>query len=873
MDSNRAKITSIILAAGKGTRMRSPHLHKVCFQLGGQPVIARSIETYHRCGITNHFVVVGEAMEQVIQAASLAPGNLFFCHQSELLGTGNAARRASDLLAAMDYTGDVLIVAGDKVIEDDILRRFISAYRESESDLALLVGEAADFPLHGKIITDERSRVLGNIESLDLARVQLLSILKRLINEGPVPANEVETLVTAYLKTEEKARVALGSVWAAVKSGKHVTKQVLDAAFSESDYSPRMSGKAVPPELLADVRYANLSVYLLSAPVLSSAIRRISTDNVQREEYLTDIIGIIAGDGLKVTAVPIDYPEQVMAFNTPEELRAIQDYLEGRKSVSVAETPKTVRLASEWLRRFESADGGGLDYLNQMYGDRQIAESKRRMLASMLRNYVSRYADEPVIITRAPGRVNIMGRHIDRQGGYANLIAIDRDLYLVVGARQDRRVKLHNMRSRDIPGREFDADEVVADYDGSDWTDWIDSASIRSRLDRSPGDWSHYVIAPLARFQTRYPHIPIKGMNIVAAGNVPMAAGLSSSSALVVAVAEAIAHINDMDLSPEQFVELCGEGEWYVGTRGGSADHAAMKFAQSGRVIHVSFLPFRMIDNTAFPSEYMFVVCNSQVKAHKTAGARDVFNHRIACYNIARELFKLEFPDLAGKVEHLRDINSANLGVPHAELLKMLRRLPATMTRQEVRRRLPEAQAEEFLRSHAEAVGDYPIRGVMIYGLAECERGRQCAELLRSNKIDEFGRMMNVSHNGDRIVSWGADGRSTPATIDYSDASMDRLISDAEAGLPSADLAMQPGAYACSTPDIDRMVDIALADPNVLGAQILGAGLGGCILVLIPCDAYGALEERMIQHYYRPKRLQPEMFACRPVAGSRVVLF
>lgn len=853
--------------------MRSPHLHKVCFQVGGMPVIARSIETYNRCGIENHCVVVGQVLGQVMQAASIASGNIFFCHQTEQLGTGHAARCAAKLLKSIDYRDDVFIVAGDKIIDDSILHRFIDTYYDSGCDMGILVGDATDFPANGKIICDADGNVLGNIEAIDIARMRVLSILGKLAAESEVDPQEAESLVRAYINDESKAARALGPVWASVKAGVAVTDELVKRTLADDDCTVRFDGRAVSLDMLDDIRYSNLSVYMLKAPVFYSAIEKISPRNAQKEEYLTDIIGILAGEQRKIVAVPIDYPEQVMAFNTPEELQAIEDYLAGRKRISVSDAPKTVRLASEWLERFESSDSAAYNYFYQVYGDSGIVESKLRQLAAMLRNYVSRFADEPVIITRAPGRVNIMGRHIDRQGGYANLIALDRDLYLVVGAREDRRVQLFNMRARDIPGRSFDTDDIISDYDGSDWREYVDCAALKDRLHKTPGDWSHYVIAPIARFQAKYPHIQLKGMNIVAAGNVPMAAGLSSSSALVVAVAEAIAHINDMDISPEQFVELCGEGEWYVGTRGGSADHAAMKFAQSGRVVHVSFLPFRMIDNMPFPTDYSFVVCNSQIKAHKTMGAKDIFNHRLACYNIGRELFKLEFPQYAAKIEHLRDINASNLGVEYSELLEMVCKLPDVMTRDEVRERLPESMADEFLRSHEDQPEGYTIRGVVMFGLAECERGRQCAELLRNGKIRDYGRLMNISHDGDRVVKWKRDGTQVPAVADYSDAAMAGMIEQARRGARGANLAMQPGAYRCSTPNIDRMVDIALADRNVLGAQILGAGLGGCILVLISRDKYPELETRMVRDYYEPMGLQPEMFACRPVAGSRVVFF
>lgn len=866
-------ITSIILAAGKGSRMRSPHLHKVCFELGGKPVIQRSIETYHNCGIENHYVVVGQFMEQVIQAASVAPGNLFFCHQKEQRGTGNAAKSATKLLQAMNYDGDLFITAGDKVIDEAILKSFIESFRNSDSDMAILVGDVADFPDAGKIICDDKLQVVGIVEEFDIRRAKLLAELKQIISTRDISADEVETIALAHMKSEKKAALALSSLLTSTNSGRDITKSDFEAAFFDSDTQVKVNGRNISQDTLHSIRFANQSVYLIKAPFLYSSIDKLTSDNAQQEEYLTDIIGILAESGAKITLIPMDYPEQVMAFNTPEELRAIEDYLSGRKRVSVWESPKTIRPASEWLHCFESNDGPARAYFDQIYGDDAIAESKRHQIISMLRSYVNHFSDEPVIITRAPGRVNIMGRHIDRQGGYANLIAIDKDLYLVVGARNDRKVVLHNMRSRDIPGRSFDTDEVIADYAGSGWQAFINSAATKDRLERAPGDWSHYVMAPIARFQTNYPHVQLKGMNIVAAGNVPMAAGLSSSSALVVAVAEAIAHINDMDLSPEQFVELCGQGEWYVGTRGGWADHAAMKFAQVGRVINVGFQPFRMVDTMPFPADYSFVVCNSQVKAHKTMGAKDTFNHRLACYAIGRELFKTSFPDYASKIEYVRDINISNLGVDYPRLLEMIKTLPYKMTYEEVIASLPKDFCDEYLSSHKPQVEGYPVRSVMMFGLAECERSRHCGEMLRNGDIAGFGRLMNISHDGDRVVWWTTSGCSVPGTADYSDAAMDELIRNAEQADPGADLVMQPGAYQCSTSHIDKMVDIALSSPNVLGAQILGAGLGGCILILIPRNCYSQIEKTMIQDYYEPMGLEPEIFTCKPVAGSRVVFF
>ena len=54
-------------------------------------------------------------------------------------------------------------------------------------------------------------------------------------------------------------------------------------------------------------------------------------------------------------------------------------------------------------------------------------------------------------------------------------------------------------------------------------------------------------------------------MDMVSTGNIPVAAGLSSSSAIVVAVMEALVALNCLNLTEREFIDLCGEGEWFVG--------------------------------------------------------------------------------------------------------------------------------------------------------------------------------------------------------------------------------------------------------------------------------------------------------------------
>ena len=398
----------------------------------------------------------------------------------------------------------------------------------------------------------------------------------------------------------------------------------------------------------------------------------------------------------------------------------------------------------------------------------------------------------------------------------------------------------------------------------------MNSAEVLGRAEQARGDWSQYVMAPIARLQVEFPGLRLAGMHILAGGSIPIASGLSSSSALVVAAMESVVHLNGIELGAERFVELCGEGEWFVGTRGGTGDHAAMKYGRRGAVVQVGFFPFRQVARVEFPAGYALLVCNSQIRAQKTEGAKDTFNHRVACYQIGRELFKQEFPQYADRIAHLRDIDAETLEVPYPELLGMLTRLPMTITREEIAARLDAEFCRRIFAGHSESIREYPVRSVVIYGLAEMARSVRTPEILNCGDIETFGRWMNTSHNGDRVARW-TGGASTPFQVDCSDAALAALAEAARSGRPEAALTEQAGSYACSLPRIDFMVDTALAVEGVAGAQLAGAGLGGCIMVLVKSEAVEPLSQLLIARYYEPNGLEPALYTCYQAGGSGVL--
>ncbi|NCB23852.1 MAG: galactokinase, partial [Deltaproteobacteria bacterium] len=155
---------------------------------------------------------------------------------------------------------------------------------------------------------------------------------------------------------------------------------------------------------------------------------------------------------------------------------------------------------------------------------------------------------------------------------------------------------------------------------------------------------------------------------------------------------------------------------------------------------------------------------------------------------------------------------------------------------------------------------------------AEAERSRTYADLLRKGDVDEIGRLMRCSHDGDRVVSFDQNGVARPYSSPVDNSSLLRLMDDLSSGEPervmAAQLRYQPGAYACSLAAIDEMVDIAQSVPGVYGAQLAGAGLGGCMMILARRDAVENVKREMISRYYAPRQLPPAILVCHPIAGA-----
>ena len=166
--SLRPGTAALVLAAGKGTRMRSD-LAKVLFPLRGRPLIRFVLDAVAGAGFERTVVIVGHQAERVREA--VAGPSMQFALQSEQLGTGHAVQCAAPLLAG--FEGDVAVLAGDApLIRSRTLGELMDRHRESGAAVTVLTARLPDPAGYGRIVRDASGGITAIVEDKDCTPAQ-----------------------------------------------------------------------------------------------------------------------------------------------------------------------------------------------------------------------------------------------------------------------------------------------------------------------------------------------------------------------------------------------------------------------------------------------------------------------------------------------------------------------------------------------------------------------------------------------------------------------------------------------------------------------------------------------------------------------------
>lgn len=208
-------LLAVILAAGKGTRMKST-LPKVLHKIGGKPMVQQVMNAADLAGAKRKIVVVGFGAESV----ETALGNQAeYVVQQEQLGTGHAVMQASEILK--DFEGTVMVLCGDTpLLQGQTLAKLFAEHQAAKASATVLTACMPDPTGYGRVIRNENGQVLKIVEQKDAA-------------SGELAVNEVNTGIYCF---ERKALFeALNSINCNNMQGEYYLTDVIGILAKSQD--------------------------------------------------------------------------------------------------------------------------------------------------------------------------------------------------------------------------------------------------------------------------------------------------------------------------------------------------------------------------------------------------------------------------------------------------------------------------------------------------------------------------------------------------------------------------------------------------------------------------------------------------------------
>ena len=162
---------TVIMAAGKGTRMKNSEKAKVMFEVAGKPMIQHVVDLAVALNSSRIIAVVGFYRESVTDYLHGTAPSVEFAVQEPQLGTGHAVMQAKNLLK--DFRGDVLVLSGDvPLLRVPTIRDLILFHRYKEAVATILTADLDDPSGYGRIMRGEGDHVIGIVEHKDATDAQ-----------------------------------------------------------------------------------------------------------------------------------------------------------------------------------------------------------------------------------------------------------------------------------------------------------------------------------------------------------------------------------------------------------------------------------------------------------------------------------------------------------------------------------------------------------------------------------------------------------------------------------------------------------------------------------------------------------------------------
>ncbi|CDW91640.1 galactokinase 2 [Stylonychia lemnae] len=485
-----------------------------------------------------------------------------------------------------------------------------------------------------------------------------------------------------------------------------------------------------------------------------------------------------------------------------------------------------------------------LNHLPEIYHDNngEVKQKHEGRFKNLKDRFKQIYGVVPKYFCRAPGRVNIIGEHIDYCGYSVLPAAIEQDFVMAYVLNEADEIELNNIDKDQYPAEKISTDPFQKFKEGPHWINYFLCG----------------YKAVLAIDEKYYSQVTKpRGLKIMIDSLVPPAAGVSSSSAFTVCASIVALHANGLEtkIPKGDLSKLCVLAERMAGTACGGMDQTISIFAEKNQAKLIEFNPTLKAIDVKIPASVVLAIGNSLTPSPKllTLGTR--YNKRVVECRFALLILALR----TGDISHAKEQKFKNfyefqkhLGYSYQQMLELVSShlQKGGYTPDKVKKELGIDDLTDLLKDipYANEVisQNYQFhlfeRAYHVFG--EASRVYEFKELCDDETLDEavkvqkLGQLMNDSHKSCRDL------------------------------------------YDCSSPELDEITQLS-RDSGALGSRLTGAGWGGCSVSLIPKDNLEQFLDKVFTYYTKEREpgyqlwitddLERYLFATQPGKGACIL--
>lgn len=483
------------------------------------------------------------------------------------------------------------------------------------------------------------------------------------------------------------------------------------------------------------------------------------------------------------------------------------------------------------------------DNLDTVYGADKGAEMAARY-GNITESYRNAFGGEPTFYVRAPGRVNLIGEHIDYHGYSVFPMALQtQDVVIAVGVVDaSAGVKVANTNTRWEMGNLPIDPSVEVNRAVHKWFNYV-HCGYKGAFDAAAKKGK--TVAPV-------------GIQMMIDGAVPPGAGVSSSSALVVASLLAVARANSISdsMTRADLGEAGRACELHIGTMSGGMDQAASAMGEMGRASRIDFEPLRATA-IALPSNAAFVVSNTLEVSAKAEESEKRYNMRVTEGKLACKL--------VAKSE----------GLPNWRTITTFRHLQETLKAASPGDLLPAIEKALKPGAYSSArLATSECFGESCNGLFEGDDKRAGAlKVLAAYPSDAtvfelLKRARHVCSEAERVwqFQYAAEGKGVEGGEEVQLKRLGELMSASQGSCRDD--------YECSSEGLDTLCKLAMDSGISYGSRLTGAGWGGCAVHLVHKSKVASFVEAMkVYGQYKGKEasfVAQSLFASAPGSGAAI---